>query len=351
MGRTYFRPIGLSYGEAALRSVVRGAAGMLAGNPAIAFHAVEMIQRNNGEPLHEIIPFGDMAQSDVMARIQERRPLSLRSSETAGPALMGIVNVTPDSFSDGGLHAETEAAIAHGHAMARNGAAIVDVGGESTRPGSTGVSLEEEKQRVIPVIEALSRAGYAVSVDTRKPQVMHLAAKAGATIINDVSALSFSDESLATAQELQLPVILMHAQGTPETMQADPFYDHVVLDVYDALEARIAACVEAGIPRDKLIIDPGIGFGKTAHHNLQLLEQLALFHGLGVPLLVGLSRKRFIGLLTGEEEARHRILGSAAGAVTAALRGAQILRVHDVKETRQALAVAMASVDPRLAGF
>jgi dihydropteroate synthase len=201
----------------------------------------------------------------------------------------------------------------------------------------------------LPVITALAASGHRVSVDTRKAAVMAKAASAGARIINDVSALGHDPESLATAARLGLPVILMHAQGDPKTMQVRPEYDDVALDVFDALKARIDACVAAGIEPSRIAVDPGIGFGKTFRHNLDLLHQLALFHGLGVPLMVGLSRKAFIGSLTMERDAGRRVHGSTGGAVQAALSGAQILRVHDVAATRQALAVALAAADPERA--
>jgi dihydropteroate synthase len=264
---------------------------------------------------------------------------------------MGIVNVTPDSFSDGGLHSTSDAGASHGLALAAEGAHILDVGGESTRPGSNAVSVDAELSRVIPAIKRLSEAGHVVSIDTRKPIVMRAAVKAGAAIINDVSALQHDPDSLRMVAELKVPVVLMHAQGDPRTMQLNPHYDDVALDVYDQLEQRVMACVQAGIPRSHIAIDPGIGFGKTFRHNLELLNQLTLFHGLGVAVLVGLSRKGFIGALTGEKSARNRVHGSVGGAVQAALNGVHILRVHDVKATVEALAVAGAAMDPRSSEF
>jgi dihydropteroate synthase len=252
---------------------------------------------------------------------------------------MGIVNVTPDSFSDGGEHAQTESAIAHGRALAAAGASILDVGGESTRPYSEPTPEDVELARAAPVIEELASGGAIVSIDTRKPAVMRAAAAAGAAILNDVAALDYSPESLPTARDLGLPVVLMHAQGDPKTMQVDPRYDDVALDIFDWLEARLSACEAAGIPRDRLIADPGVGFGKTHAQNLELLASLTLFHGLGVPLLVGASRKGFIGKLTGEPEAGRRVVGSVGAAIAAAMQGVQILRVHDVAETASALAV------------
>ena len=339
MAKVYYRPLGLTYGEAALRSVARGLAGRLGGHAAIAFHAVEMIERRDGEVLRDIIPYGDVPKSDVLARIEQSR-----APYGGPPAIMGIVNVTPDSFSDGGQNPESDSAIAHGLKLAEEGATILDVGGESTRPGSEAVSEEQELARVIPVIKALAEVGHRVSCDTRKSHVMRAAVGAGAQIINDVSALRYDPTSAAAVAGLGVPVVLMHAQGDPRTMQLSPSYDNVALDVYDHLEERLAAARAAGIRH--VAIDPGIGFGKTFQHNLDILSQLTLFHGLGVPLLVGLSRKAFIGALTGEKVAGNRVNGSVGGAVQASLQGAQILRVHDVKATVEALAVALAAADP-----
>jgi dihydropteroate synthase len=344
MHKVYYRPIGLSHGEAALVSVARGAAGRLGGHQTIAFHAVEMIERRDGAVLREVIAYGDLPKSDALARIEQSR-----APYSGAPDIMGIVNVTPDSFSDGGQNAESDAAIAHGLKLAEEGATILDVGGESTRPGSEAVSEEQELARVIPVIAALAQARHLVSCDTRKPNVMRAAVKAGAAIINDVSALRYDPASAATVADLGVPAILMHAQGDPRTMQLSPTYENVALDVYDHLEERVAAARAAGI--EQLVIDPGIGFGKSFAHNLEVLSQLTLFHGLGVPLLVGLSRKAFIGALTGEKVAGRRVNGSVGGAVHAALMGAHILRVHDVKATVEALAVAWAAADPAASGL
>jgi dihydropteroate synthase len=255
--------------------------------------------------------------------------------------IMGIVNVTPDSFADGGRHATTEAAIDHGLRLIDDGADILDIGGESTRPGSDAVAVDDELKRVIPVVEGLAqRTRVPLSVDTRKPEVMARAAMAGARLINDVSALTFAPAALQTAQRTGLPVVLMHAQGDPKTMQQKPVYVDVVADVIAFLKARMAACLEAGIPRDDLVIDPGIGFGKTLEHNLALLHALPrLKRELGVPVLLGASRKSFIGALTGATDARARLPGSLAAALWGAQSGVSFVRVHDVAETRQALSV------------
>ena len=260
------------------------------------------------------------------------------------PLVMGIVNVTPDSFSDGGRFLDPAAAIAQGRALREAGADILDIGGESTRPGAAPVSAEEEGARILPVVEALAGDGAVVSVDTRHARTIEAAAKAGAALINDVWALAGdpAGDALAAAAATGLPVVLMHMQGTPATMQADPRYDDVVLDVYDWLAARRDAAAAAGIPADRIIVDPGIGFGKTLQHNLALLDQLAVFHSLGAPILVGASRKSFIAKAGRGEPADSRLAGSLAAGLAAVDRGAQILRVHDVAETVQALAVARA---------
>lgn len=256
------------------------------------------------------------------------------------PQVAGIVNVTPDSFSDGGVHADSEAALAAGSAMAAAGAAIVDVGGESTRPGAKPVWEGDEVARIVPVVERLATAGTAVSVDTRKAAVMEAALAAGAGLVNDVSALTWDPRSAAVIAAAGCPVVLMHHQGSPETMQQNPHYDRPVLfEVYDWLEARIAAAVDAGIARENILVDPGFGFGKTVQHNLQLMNGLALLHGLGCPILLGASRKRTIGALSGEAPADRRLGGSIALALKAAEQGAQLVRVHDVPETVQALRV------------
>ena len=255
------------------------------------------------------------------------------------PRVMGIVNVTPDSFSDGGEHATTDAAVAHGLELAGEGADILDVGGESTRPGADDVPLEEELRRVVPVIERLAKeTGLPVSVDTSHPEVMRAAVAAGAGMVNDVYALR-RDGALEAAAELGVPVVLMHMLGEPRSMQDAPHYDDVVADVHRFLAERIFAAEMAGIDRKRLVVDPGFGFGKNRDHNLALLAQLRRFTELGVPVLAGLSRKRTIGELTGREAPRERIHGSVAAHLVAAQRGAMLVRVHDVAATVDALAV------------
>jgi dihydropteroate synthase len=255
---------------------------------------------------------------------------------------MGIVNVTPDSFSDGGDLATPAAAIARGRSMLAEGADLLDIGGESTRPGSDPVAPEEELRRVLPVVEGLAAAGACVSIDTRNAATMRRAIAAGARLVNDVSALAHDPGALDVVAESGVPVVLMHAQGDPRTMQRDPAYAFAPLDVFDYLEARIAVCLARGIGRERIVVDPGIGFGKTLAHNLEILNRLALLHGLGCPILLGASRKSFIGRLSRGEPPKARGPGSLAAALAGIERGAAIVRVHDVAETAQALAVARA---------
>ncbi len=259
------------------------------------------------------------------------------------PRVMGILNVTPDSFSDGGRFTDPAAAIAQAQAMAL-GADVLDIGGESTRPGAAEVEVSEEIARTAPVIAALRGAGLetAISIDTRKGPVAQAALAAGAGIVNDVAAMGFDPTIAKVTAESGAPIILMHSIKTPETMQDDPQYEDVLLDVYDFLSARIAQAVAAGIPASQIMVDPGIGFGKTLQHNLTLIRGLSLFHGLGVPVLLGVSRKRFIGTIGGEAQADRRMPGSVALALQGVAQGAQMLRVHDVIETRQALRLWLA---------
>lgn len=251
---------------------------------------------------------------------------------------MGILNVTPDSFSDGGVFVGEQAAVEHALSMVEAGATIIDVGGESTRPGAQAVSVEEELQRVVPVIEAIRRhSDVEISVDTSKPSVMEAAVHAGATVLNDVRALQ-EEGALEMAAFLQVPVCLMHMQGQPRTMQQAPYYeDGVVTEVMRFLQQRIAACQFAGIERNQIWIDPGFGFGKTLEHNLELLASLEQFQSLQAPLLVGISRKSMVGALLGDRPVNQRVMGSVGAAVVSVARGAKIVRVHDVVETVDAL--------------
>lgn len=337
--RTYFDPICITGPEAAARSALP-----LAGGP-LRFHACRIARRDSARPWEvrrETLPIVDLAQVDRAAAWLER--LSAPRQPVAGltldrPRIMGIINVTPDSFSDGGDRFAHGEAVAAGLAMWEAGADILDVGGESTRPGAEPIDGEEERRRVLPVVERLADAGCRVSIDTRRAGTMRAALAAGARIVNDVTSLTWDPEAAAVVAEAEVPVVLMHMQGTPETMQRDPRYDDAALDVYDELSARVEACVLAGIPRERVIVDPGIGFGKTVRHNVEIVNRLGLLHGLGCPVMLALSRKSSIGRLSRGEPAKARLPGSLAGALAGVDRGIQLLRVHDVAETAQALAV------------
>jgi len=273
-------------------------------------------------------------------------PSKVKPTPFTKPLIMGILNVTPDSFSDGGKYLEPVHAVTQARKMIAAGADIIDIGGESTRPGAEPVWEGEEAERVVPVIQALQDDAIPLSIDTRHSFVMEKALEAGAHIINDVSAMTYDPESMRIAAASTAPVILMHAQGKPKTMQDSPEYQHALLDVYDYLEERIQACVAAGISRDRLVIDPGIGFGKRmVQDNLALINGLPLLHTLGCPILFGASRKSFIGAVTGENDASKRLPGSLMAAMKAIELGAQIVRVHDVAETKQALSMVQAFRD------
>jgi dihydropteroate synthase len=270
-----------------------------------------------------------------------RKPLQMgaRTIRLDQPHAMAVLNVTPDSFSDGARFADAASAVAAGVEMASDGAAIIDVGGESTRPGSSPVWAQDEIERVVPVVERLAASGAAVSIDTRKSEVITAAVEAGARLVNDVSALTYDPRSMEVVAAAGIPVVLMHHQGTPETMQENPRYGDVLVEVYLWLEQRIEAAEAKGIDRSHILIDPGFGFGKSVAHNLELMNGLALLHSLGCPIVVGASRKRSIGALSGEAPVDRRLAGSLAFALKAAEQGAQIVRVHDVFETVQALRV------------
>lgn len=317
------------------------------------FAMVELIRVRDGDrvgrtllPIDALEPYISSLPPDLaeQARTALSRLTTPRASLRLGqrtipldqPQVMAILNVTPDSFSGSGMHPDPAGL---GLDMLRAGAALIDVGGESTRPGAKPVWAGDEIARVKPVIELLAAGGAAISIDTRKAGVMEAALDAGAGLVNDVSALLWDDRALETVARRGCPVVLMHHQSTPETMQKDPRYDDVLIEVYDWLEQRVEAAVAAGIDRTKILVDPGIGFGKTLRHNLTLLNNLSLFHGLGCAIVLGASRKRMIGALSAEAPADQRLGGSVALATLAAAQGVQLLRVHDVAECVQALRV------------
>ncbi|MGQ9365948.1 dihydropteroate synthase [Azospirillum sp. A39] len=344
--RLYLRPVGLLPAAARVEAPVLPLAG-----GRFAFALVEVIVRGRGRieravaPLSEVMGWGRERGAAVVDAIDRRlaaltRPRPPFAGVAAGgPAIMGIVNVTPDSFSDGGDFFDPAHAIAHGQALLDAGAEILDVGGESTRPGATPVAPEEEEARILPVIRHFAAAGAAVSVDTRHARVMAAALAAGARVVNDISGLAGDPGSLAVVADAAAPVVLMHMQGDPRTMQKNPTYEDAALDVFDWLEARVEACVAAGVPRDRIAVDPGVGFGKTLEHNMHILRHTALYHGLGCAVLIGVSRKGFIATLSRGEPAKERVPGSLAIGLECWSQGAQILRVHDVAETYQARAL------------
>jgi dihydropteroate synthase len=324
----YWRPIPLS-------GPARPPAALPLAGTRLLFDRAERLERGRAA---EIVPLSEVPDATLDTLSRPRGPVCDLTMDRA--RIMAILNVTPDSFSDGGRFLAPDAALAQARAAQAGGADLIDIGGESTRPGAAEVALPEEIARTAPVIAAI-RAGSAIpiSIDTRKAAVARAALDAGAGLVNDVAALLFDPAMVPLVAAANVPVCLMHHLGTPATMQDDPRYDDVVLDVYDWLAHRIAAAESAGIARHNIIVDPGIGFGKTLQHNVSLLRRLSLYHGLGCPVLVGASRKRFIGTLSGVETAGERLPGSLAVALHAAGQGVQILRVHDTVETRQALSL------------
>ena len=323
-------PLGLLDGPGAAAAIAAGTALPLAGGP-LAFSLARLL------PDPAPIPVADIPRGREEALTRLTTPPE--SSWCARPSVMGVINITPDSFSDGGKHFDPGEAVAAGLAMAAAGAAVVDVGGESTRPGARPTPPDIEQARILPVIRALTRQGVTVSVDTRNAATMEQALAAGAAIVNDVSALAHDPRAAAVLARAGAPVVLVHMRGNPETMGSLARYEDVAVEVVRELSLRLAAAAAAGIPSGRIALDPGIGFAKTAAHNLELLARLPLLLNLGCPLVVGVSRKGFIGRLSGVPEPRGRLAGSLAGALFALGRGAAVLRVHDVAETAQAVRV------------
>lgn len=346
-GRLYLLPAGIVAGEVAAAAVVSGN-GWPIGDGALAFTLGAVVLRDGATvwvataSYAELVEWSEGEGEDVARHLGRLvRRIGARRGPWAGlemdrPLVMGIVNTTPDSFSDGGRHFDPQTAIANALDMAAAGADIVDVGGESTRPGAAPVMIDEELARVLPVVRALAQKGIVVSIDTRHAPVMAAAVTAGARIINDVTALE-GEGSLEVAARTGAALCLMHMQGKPQTMQSDPVYGCAPLDIYDYLADRIRACEAAGIPAARIATDPGIGFGKTASHNAQVMASLALYHGLGCPILLGASRKSMIAALSNNEAPTQRLPGTLAVHLAGLDAGAQIIRVHDVPETVQAV--------------
>src|SRR5919106_6212395 len=350
-GKLYLQPLAVLAGEPARQAL--GAGFGLPLGSAEAFLACELWCRGNGALEQKVLPAAELrpwasargaalerALERHLARLADPAPMPRLSpcagKGVTGPSIMGVINVTPDSFSDGGRFLDPGAAIAHGERLHDEGADILDVGGESTRPGAAPVPAEEEIRRVVPVVRALAGSGRAVSIDTRKAAVMRAALDAGATIINDISALRHDPDSLAVAGASGAPVILMHSRGEPATMQHRPHYERASLDVFDHFEQRIQVWENAGFARSRLLLDPGIGFGKTLDHNLEILHRLHLYRSLGLPLMLGVSRKSFIARICGDLTPTERLPGSLAAALLGLANGVSVLRVHDVAATRQA---------------
>ncbi|CCB64253.1 Dihydropteroate synthase [Hyphomicrobium sp. MC1] len=349
----YLQPTAIFWDRSERRAVDEADVAQWKGLPLaggrLSFAALDVLTRSSPNTKRRTVVLGDafsgdwgreaLAAADILQELSEPRA-RLAGMSLDRPRIMGIVNVTPDSFSDGGEFASTRDAVEHGLRLIEQGADILDIGGESTRPQADYVAVEEELRRVIPVIEGLrAKTDAVISVDTRKSEVMKRAAAAGADILNDVSAFTHEPDALEVAAETGLPVIVMHAQGDPKTMNDNPQYDDVVLDVFDYLESRVQACIAAGIPKSKIVADPGIGFGKHLHHNVAVMAGLSLYHGLGVPLLLGASRKKMIGQLCNVDGAKNRVPGSLACAIAGVAAGVQMVRVHDVAETKQAVEV------------
>ena len=333
----YFRPIIRSERE------IPSNAQIMRGTAFWFTHAVKLSRNSESE-----IVLAKKIPNHILDKITKRRPKICRISFDT-PTIMGILNVTPDSFSDGGKYSTLNAATEHCMSMVSAGADIIDIGGESTRPGAAELDAAQEISRVIPVLDKVAKEiQVPISIDTRKSEVAELAISSGAVIVNDVSGLTFDSKMAEYCINQNLPVCIMHSQGIPETMQNAPRYKNVCLDIYDFLNEQIEKMIDSGMQRSNIIVDPGIGFGKTLKHNFDLLKGISLFHGLGVPILIGVSRKKFIKTVAELKENEDRVSGSIALALFARSQGVQIFRVHDVKETVQAMKLwhSMSSYSP-----
>lgn len=328
----YYRPVAMS-------DAARPADALVLAGGWCWFDRAERLER--GRP-GELVPASELP-AEVIDRLTSPRS-AVMGLTLDRPQVMGIINVTPDSFSDGGVAREAQDAIAQAQAFRRGGADILDIGGESTRPGAPEVPVEDELGRVLQVVASASELAP-VSIDTRKAAVAEAAIRAGARMVNDVSGLAFDPGMAEVVARSGVALTIVHSRGTPETMQDDPQYDEVLLDVFDTLAASVEAAEAAGVARSRIVVDPGIGFGKRLQHNLALLRGISLFHTLGVPVLVGASRKHFIGTLTQVSSPRQRLAGSLAVAQAAIYQGVQVLRVHDTSETRQVVAMTGAMID------
>jgi len=334
-----FNPLGLLTADAATAAIGAGTAFPLAGGP-VAFSTVETLNPEKSGITSAYAPAADLPDA-VSVLGAARGPFA--GLDMSRPVVMGVVNVTPDSFSDGGDFFDAERAIDQALRLADEGAAIIDIGGESTRPGADPMPVAAEIARVLPVVEAAVAQGVTVSVDTRRSAVMRVAIDAGARIINDITALTDDPEAAGAIAASDASVVLMHMQGTPETMQFAPTYRLASFDIFEWLGARVDACVAAGIPRARIAVDPGIGFGKNDDHNMEILQRAGAFHGTRCAVAIGVSRKSFIGRIAGVENPKDRLPGTLAATMLALSRGVQIHRVHDVAAAVQAIAIWNAS--------
>ena len=353
----YLRPFGLVHGSTASQAIISNSGFFLAGGK-IAYTLCEVIQPGGSTgygatsalSVKELSAWSEQEGEEINTCVKDylkkiSSPRKIFSDfpkifqEKNTPKIMGIVNVTPDSFSDGGKYIAFEDALSHSLSLLEHGADIIDVGGESTRPGAKIVNDDEEIERTIPLIKELANRDIVTSIDSRKSKVIAAALEAGANIVNDVSALTFDKESVQVVKKKNVPLILMHMQGNPATMQKSPKYACAPLDIFDYLKERILFCNDHGIDTSRIIVDPGIGFGKTAEHNVEILNYLTLFHGLGCCILVGFSRKRFIAQISKDCSEEERLAGSLSAAIISLNQGVQFLRVHDAFETKQAISV------------
>ncbi len=352
--KIYLRPLGFSYRGVNHLNVKHEVDRSLGGGPYY-FKSVEVLLRS----ATKIVIFsgiidvvrewalneGCLEEIDNLIFKLTQRRAGIAFNGLTTPLLVGVVNVTPDSFSERTDRSCTSAAVSHAHQLMLEGADVIEIGGESTRPGSTEIDCTEEIDRVLPVIEQCAGFGIPISVDTKKAKVMEVAIQAGGSIINDVTALTGDSDSLSTASRLKVPVVLMHMLGRPAFMQSNPKYDFAPLDVFDYLAHRIHICDNSGIPLSNIIIDPGIGFGKYDEHNTAILARIGLLHSLGVPIMLGVSRKSLIGRLSKGEEVHNRLPGSLALGLAAADQGIHMLRAHDVAETKQAFSLRESVLD------
>lgn len=349
MARVYLRPVNISFGDFAKNLIETNKALSLCGRDNAAFTHVEIIRKNEtGEISKKLVFYKAVSEESdhaiclpILHRITSKRNLNLKNINLNKPIIVGVLNLTPDSFSDGGKYNNKVKALDHVEDMVTYGATMIDVGGESTRPGSTSVTELDEIKRVSEIIKLIKKkySEIPISLDTRKSEVMKHGNDIGVDLFNDVSALDFDNKSSDVVLASKKPIILNHSQGTPDTMQLNPTYGNAVLDIYDYFETKIKTLKSLGINDDQIIIDPGIGFGKTVEHNLEILSSIAIYHGLGYPIMVGPSRKSFIGKLMKELDSNDRIGGTIASVLFSLSQGVQMFRVHDVKIVNESFAL------------